>query len=120
MRTRRHRTAPTGGAPGERVSVTATEMKNRFGSMLDEVARGKAVVVTKHDGPRAVLISFDEYQALTSTNDADLDVLTAEFDALLAGMQAPAAAVAMRAAFGASSDELGRAAVAGARKRRGA
>ena len=35
--------------------MTATEMKNRFGHMLDEVAQGRAVVVTKHDAPRAVL-----------------------------------------------------------------
>jgi prevent-host-death family protein len=107
------------GSAGERVSVPATEVKNRFGRMLEEVARGKAVVVTKHDGPRAVLISFEEYEALAGTADVNLDLLTDEFDALLAGMQTPEAAAAMKSAFGASADELGRAAVTAARSRRG-
>jgi antitoxin Phd len=98
----------------ERISVTATEMKNRFGRMLDEVARGKAVVVTKHDGPRAVLVSIEEYESLVGSSEGDLDALTEEFDALLVSMQTPEAASAMEAAFGASAEELGRGAVAAA------
>jgi antitoxin Phd len=117
---RSRRPAPSSGPRQIRVSVTATEMKNRFGRMLEEVAHGKAVVVTKHDGPRAVLISFDEYEALTQTAGVDIDLLSDEFDALLASMQAPAAAAAMAAAFAASAGELGKAAVAEARNRRGA
>ena len=99
---------------GEWISVTATEMKNRFGRMLDEVAKGKAVVVTKHDAARAVLISVDEYESLIGASEDDLDTLTDDFDAILAGMQTPDAVAAMKAAFSASPRDLGRAAVTAA------
>jgi antitoxin Phd len=98
----------------ERISVTATEMKNRFGWVLDEVAQGKAVVVTKHDGPRAVLVSIEEYESLVGSSEDDLDALTEEFDALLVSMQTPEAASSMAVAFDASPEELGRGAVAAA------
>lgn len=104
----------------ERISVTATEMKNRFGRMLDEVAHGKAVVVTKHDADRAVLISIEEYESLSGPRADDLDLLTEKFDALLAGMQMPEAASAMEEAFAASPEALGRAAVAAATQEKGA
>lgn len=104
----------------ERISVTATEMKNRFGRMLEEVAQGKAVVVTKHDGARAVLVSIEEYESLVGSSAGDLDALTEEFDALLLRMQTPEAAPAMEAAFGASAEDLGRGAVvAAAREKSG-
>ena len=45
-----------------------------------------------------------------------LDVLSSEFDALLARMQTAKARKAMRAAFSASPEQLGKAAVAAARK----
>lgn len=59
----------------------------------------------------------------TSTGErkesAMLDTLTAEFDALLARMQIPGFRKGMRDAFSAFHDELGRAAVAAARRRAG-
>ena len=36
--------------------VTASEAKTRFGEMLDRVARGEEVVITRHDKPVARLI----------------------------------------------------------------
>ena len=120
------KTEGSGADPGrgrrgaERISVTATEMKNRFGRMLDEVAQGKAVVVTKHDQARAVLISIDEYESLSGSFENDLDTLSAKFDALLAGMQTAEAVAGMEAAFSASPEALGRAAVAAAARERSA
>jgi prevent-host-death family protein len=35
------------------ITVTALEAKNRFGKLLDRVARGEEVVVTRHDKPVA-------------------------------------------------------------------
>jgi prevent-host-death family protein len=35
------------------ITVTALETKNRFGKLLDRVARGEEVVVTRHDKPSA-------------------------------------------------------------------
>lgn len=47
-----------------------------------------------------------------------LDTLSGEFDAMLDRMQAPERQAAMLKAFGASAEELGGAAVAGAKKRK--
>jgi antitoxin Phd len=105
---------------GEQVttsSVTATDAKKQFGRVLELVLKGGAVVITKHDAPKAILLSMDEFNALTQPAESPLDRLSADFDALLARMQTPRARSGMKAAFGASSRELGRAAVAAARKR---
>ena len=75
------------------------------------------MVITKHDTPKAVLISVDNFNDLSHADDARIDTLTAEFDALLSRMQTPSARAAMKAAFNASPKELGRAAVVAARKR---
>lgn len=59
---------------------------------------------------------MDEPDAPRSDPEIKLDSLSAEFDELLARMQSPGACAAMKAAFGASPKELGRAAVLAARK----
>jgi prevent-host-death family protein len=105
---------------GERVeasSFTATDAKKQFARVLEMVLQGGAVVITKHDAPKAILLSVDEFNALTKSTESALDTLSAEFDTLLARMQTPRARAGMKAAFGASPKELGRAAVAAARKR---
>ena len=38
------------------VTVTALEAKNRFGKLLDRVARGEEVIVTRHDKPVARMV----------------------------------------------------------------
>jgi prevent-host-death family protein len=98
-------------------AVAATRMKNEFGTVLDQAMRGGAVAITRHDTPRAVLISYEEFQALVKARSHDLDDLAAEYDSLLAGMQTPKAKKAMENAFFATPAELGRAAVRAARKR---
>jgi prevent-host-death family protein len=100
-----------------RALVTATEAKNRFGHLLEKAMRGGVVVITKHDAPQAVLISMDEYTALSGAPEARINSLSAEFDALLMHMQRPGARKAIKAAFHASPKQLGKAAVAAARKR---
>jgi len=103
---------------GERASsFTATDAKKRFGRVLEIALRGGAVVITKHDAPKAILISVDEFNALTKATDRTLDALSADFDAMLARMQTPKARARMKTAFDASPKEVGRAAVAAARKR---
>lgn len=105
---------------GERVeaaSVTATKAKKEFGRVLEMVIRGGMVVITKHDAPKAVLISVEEFDALSQASQAKLDTLTKQFDALLARMQTPTARAGMKAAFDASPKQLGRAALAVARRR---
>ena len=105
---------------GEQVdasSFTATDAKKQFGRVLELVLREGAVVITKHDAPKAIVLSMDEFNALTQASESKLDRLSADFDAMLIRMQTPRARAGMKTAFGASPKELGRAAVAAARKR---
>lgn len=97
--------------------VSATEAKNQFGRVLDRVARGQVVTITKHDAPTAVVMSFDDYTALTTRAGQALDTLSKEFDTLAAVMQTPKHRAGIKAAFGASSATLGKAAVAALRRR---
>jgi prevent-host-death family protein len=47
--------------------VTASRLKNEFGTVFEQAAVGGAVVITKHDTPRAVLLSYAEFEALTAS-----------------------------------------------------
>ena len=97
-------------------SISATVAKNEFGRVLEKVIQGATVTITRHSTPKAVLISIDQFDALSRSHRTALDTLSGEFDLLLARMQTPAARAGMKAAFDASPKRLGRAAVA-ARKR---
>lgn len=101
----------------EATSVSATEAKNEFGRVLESVMQGGFVVITKHADPKAVLISVDEFNALSQAPAAALNALSGEFDALLARMQTPEARKGLKAAFAASPEELGRAALAASHHR---
>lgn len=100
-----------------RALVTATEAKNKFGHLLESAMQGGIVVITKHDAPKAVLISMEEYTALSSAPESRINALSAEFDSLLMRMQGPAVRGSMQAAFHASPKQIGKAAVVTARKR---
>ena len=102
----------------EKASYTATEAKNEFGRLLEQAIQGTTVLITKHDSPRAVLISIDHFQALQVAPQAKLNTLTEQFDTLLERMQSPKARRGMAAAFGANNKQLGKVAVVAAHKRR--
>ena len=85
--------------------------------MLEKAIQGSVVVITKHDTPKAVLLSVDEFNTLSHAPELEINALSAEFDVLLARMQQPGARGSMQAAFSASPKQLGRAAIAAARKR---
>jgi antitoxin Phd len=97
-------------------TVAATRLKNEFGTVLEQAVRGGAVAITKHETPRAVLISYDEFQALVKARAHTLGELRAEYDTLLARMQTPRVRKGMEAAFDATPAELGRAAVKAGRQ----
>lgn len=101
----------------EAKAVTATDAKNEFGTVLETALRDGAVVITKHDAPRAVLLSWEEYNSLVGggAEDPDLAALTQEFERLYADMQSPRARKAADALLSASSADLGKAAVRAAR-----
>ena len=81
------------------------------------VIQGGAVVITKHDAPRAVLMSVENFNALSGAAQTKLDTLSQEFDALLARMQTSEARRGMKAAFAAPGKRVGKAAVAATRSR---
>lgn len=119
-RTRPHRPVSLQGRrrePMQSVAISATEAKNEFGRILEMVIQGGKVVITKHDSPKAVLISMDEFNTLSNAHKAELETLSEEFDRLLARMQTPEARSGMNAAFHATPKELGKAALAASRKR---
>jgi antitoxin Phd len=101
----------------EPIKISATDAKNNLGELLDSVVQGGMVLITKHETPKAVLLSMDEYRALSRATQTRLDTLNDEFDAMLARMQTAKARAGTRAAFNASPEQLGKAAVAAARKR---
>jgi prevent-host-death family protein len=111
VRARSKRTATTV------LTVTATEAKTRFGPLLETAIRGGSVVITKHDAPKAVLLSIAEFEALGGSPQPDLNALSAEFDSLAARLQTPGRRKALKSAFEATPRELGRLAVANYRRR---
>ena len=105
---------------GEQVeprSFSASDAKNQFGRMLETALADGVVMITKHDTVRAVLVSAEEFAALTGAREPALDTLSREFDRLLARMQTPKSRAGMKSAFEATAKQLGQAAVEGARRR---
>ena len=100
-----------------KAAYSATQAKHEFGRVLEQAIHGETVVITKHNSPRAVLISIEQFEKLEQASQSQLDTLTRQFDALLERMQTPVARKAMASAFDASPEQLGKAAVAAARKR---
>lgn len=98
-------------------SISATDAKNAFGAVLEKAATYGIVAITKRDQARAVVLSMQEFEALMARVPDPLVSLRTEFDALVTSMQKPRARAAGRALFKATPADLGRAAVAGARKR---
>ncbi len=86
---------------------TASEAKHKFGQLLDAALRDGPVTITKQRKPTAVLISLEEYRALTQAEDRTLAALSSEFDRRYATMQAPGAAAAMQRAFDTPAAQLG-------------
>ena len=98
--------------------VSATDARNDFAHMLETVSHRGVVVINKQNAPKAVMVSFDEFCALVARPVRKLDTLSAGFDKMLAEMQTAAARAGMKAAFDATPEEQGAAAVAGAGARR--
>src|SRR6266576_2263676 len=80
-------------------TVAATRVKNEFGQILEQAMHSGAVAITRHDTTKAVLLSVAEFESLVSDRSRTLDVLSNEFDLLLAGMQTQKSGKGMKAAF---------------------
>lgn len=115
-RTAKKKQDASGVSTGTRLTVTATQAKNGFGPLLEKAIQGSSVVITKHDRPKAVLLSVAAFEALVSRSEPTLASLTKEFDSLLVRMQSTSSRRGLEAAFTASPEEMGRLAVANAKR----
>lgn len=102
---------------GKIATVTAKETEHEFGRVLKQAIQGDTVLITENDAPKAVLMPLEEFNALSHATEFKPGALSNESDALLVRMQTPAARAAMKAAFDASPEELGKSALTEARKR---
>jgi len=108
-------------ARGEMVtveSIAAEELKNAPGTVIDQAASGRAVVVTRRSAPRAVILSIEDFQALARDRSPGLNELEGRFEELVASMQTKESKAGVAALFRATPNELGRTAVAAARRPR--
>lgn len=97
-------------------SVSATSAKNEFGAVLDTAVQDGAVVITKHDAPKAVLVSIERVSELLAKHEPNLKALAQEFDDMVARMRTSKAHAAARQLFTAPPTTFGEAAVEGAKK----
>ena len=96
----------------EMPTISATELKNATADVFEQVAARRAVAITRHEKPRAVLLSVEQYEALTGQQNPDwLEKLHEEYRGLLDRMQGPEQRAAAERAFNATPEELGEAAV---------
>src|SRR5262245_36575478 len=89
-RARRQQVATFRSSRGETLeppAVTASDAKREFGRVLEMAVQRGAVVITKHDVPKAVLLSVENFGRLSGAAETKLDARNHEFDALLARMQ---------------------------------
>ena len=92
-------------------SISATELKNATADVFEQVASRRAVAITRHDKPRAVLLSVKQYEALAGQRPDWLEKLHEEYRGMLDRMQGPEQRAAAERAFNATPEELGEAAV---------
>jgi prevent-host-death family protein len=97
-------------------TISATALKNSTADVLDEVVARRAVAITRHDKPRAVLLSVEQYEALAGLGKDWLDGLMQEYRVMLDRMQSPEQKDAALRAFRSAPEELGAAALRAARR----
>lgn len=99
-------------------TITATELKNATADVFEQVAARRAVAITRHEKPRAVLLSVEQYEALTGGQPDWLGKLQEEYRGMLERMQGPKQKAAAKRLFEATPEELGEAALRAAQRRK--
>jgi prevent-host-death family protein len=106
---------PSAHTPAPRVqelpTITATELKNATADVFEQVAAKQAVAITRHEKPRAVLLSVEQYEALTGQRPDWLEQLHEEYRGMLDRMQGPEQRAIADKLFQATPQELGEAAL---------
>ncbi len=103
--------ANSGSRVQELPTITATVLKNSTADVLDQLAPDQAVAITRHNKPRAVLLTVDHYDALMAGQTKWLAELHEEYRGMLAKMQTREQKAAALRLFRATPEELGAAAV---------
>jgi prevent-host-death family protein len=103
-------------AVGAIESFTITEFKERAREVIDLVVDHKAVAILRHKTPEAVLISAKDYVEFMQLRRERLNLLTQRYDQMVARMQTPEATAGVDALFNATPEDLGRVAVAAAKR----
>jgi antitoxin Phd len=97
-------------------SFTITEFKERAREVIDLVSERQAVAISRHSVAEVVLISALDYAEFVTLRRERLNFLTQRYDQMMARMQTPEAAAGVDALFNATPEELGRAAIAAAKR----
>lgn len=95
-------------------SSPATKLKNAFKPVFQQVLESGAVSITRNRKREAILLSAELYDQIIAELAArdPLEVLRKDYDTRFAALQTDEARKAYQDAFNASSDDLGKAAVA--------
>ena len=119
MSTSNHTPSTPAPRVAEMPTISATELKNATADVFEQVAARRAVAITRHEKRRAVLLSVEEYEALTGQQNPDwLEKLHEEYRGLLDRMQGPEQRAAAERAFNATPEELGEAALWAAQQKK--
>ncbi|MBJ7390602.1 MAG: type II toxin-antitoxin system Phd/YefM family antitoxin [Chthoniobacterales bacterium] len=110
---------PTATVPRvqELPTITATELKNSTADVFEQVAAKQAIAITRHEKPRAILLSVEQYEALTGQRPEWLEKLHEEYRGMLERMQGPEQRAGAEKLFRATPEELGQAALWAARQK---
>ncbi len=92
-------------------TITATELKNSTADVFEQVAAKQAIAITRHEKPRAILLSVEQYETLTGQQPEWLEKLHEEYRGMLERMQGPEQRAGAEKLFRATPEELGQAAL---------
>lgn len=96
--------------PAPRVSempvISATELKNATADVFEQVAAHRSVAITRHNKPRAILLSIEQYETLTGQHHDWLKDIYAEYQEMFDKMQKPEQRAGAERAFNATPEEL--------------
>ena len=98
-------------------TITATELKNSTADVFEQVAAKQAIVITRHEKARAILLSVEQYEALAGQRPEWLEKLHEEYRGMLERMQGPEQRAGAEKLFRATPEELGQAALWAARQK---
>jgi PHD/YefM family antitoxin component YafN of YafNO toxin-antitoxin module len=102
--------APIDPILGQLRMFDASTVKNKFRDVAAQAAKGP-VAISRYKRPELVIMAAGEYVRLEKLRRTSLDVLTGQFDELVAKMQTSKSKNAVQALFAATAAELGKAAL---------